>query len=1566
MLLNSGEIGATLSAALCGPLACGDGGTEPPPDPPRPTTVTVTPATAELTALGATVQLSAQVLDQYGQVMAGAAVSWSSSAATVAAVDGSGLVTGAGNGAATITATAGSASGTAAVTVAQRTSTVAVAPAADTVVERDTVRFESEARDANGHAVAGAEFTWASGDTSVAVVDASGQPFTWASGDTSVAVVDASGQVTGAGAGEVEVAATSSGVTGRAQLTVVAPAPTAVAVTPDTVALTALGQTVQLAAEVLDQAGRVMEGEPVSWASGDTMVATVDGSGLVGAVANGAATITATAGSASGEAVVTVMQSAGSVVVSPAAATIALGDTVRLAAEVFDENGHLVAGAEFSWASSDVSVATVDASGLVRGAGEGTATITATAGDALGTSEITVENPDRAALVALYEATDGPNWVSNEGWLTDAPLGEWYGVDTNGPGRVIRLDLGGRWDSEAQVYIPHGLTGPIPPELGSLANLTWLGLSRNALSGPIPPELGSLANLTWLNLEFNELTGPIPPELGKLVNLQWLGLGKNNLTGPIPPELGSLAELTGLSLWGNQLSGPIPPELGNLANLTWLNLEFNELTGPIPPELGNLANLTSLSLSGNALSGPIPPELGSLANLTSLSLSRNALSGPIPPSLLRLDELRYFYIGGNALCVPGTSAFDAWLQAIESHDAVGSSFCNAVDVAVLKSLYDATGGPGWTESGGWPGEGFVEDWYGVSVDSLGRVTELDLARNGLEGQLPQHLGSLFQMTVLRIGGNALTGRLPLSLTAAPLREFHYADTELCAPTDVSFQTWLNAIPSQEGTGVECAPLTEREILEILYNGTGGPNWTNNDKWLTDAPLGDWYGVRVDNQGRAIILGLGDNNLTGRIPPELGNLANLRRLNLGGSPLTGPIPPELGNLANLTELHLYATNLTGPIPPELGNLANLRWFSLFNSRVSGPIPPELGNLANLRWFSLFNSRVSGPIPPELGNLSSLTHLYLSHNDLTDAIPPELGNLSALQLLELNNNELTGPVPPAIGGMSSLRWLALAHNPGMQGALPLELTALRQLDWLLAAGTELCVPPDSGFQAWLEGVYKRRIMHCIEGVPPMAYLTQAVQSREFPVPLVAGEKALLRVFPTVRQATTEGIPPVRARFYLGNRETHVVDIPGKPAPIPTEVDESSLLKSANAEIPQQVVQPGLEMVIEVDPNGTLDPSLGVAKRIPETGRLAVDVRTMPLFDLTLIPFIWTDTQDSSIVDLIEAIGADPQNHDMLWQTRTLLPVGDLAVTEHEPVQTSTNNLFMLLFETRAIRVMEGGTGHYMGMMAPPVTYASGIAFSPGRSSFSVPRPDIIAHELGHNLSLPHAPCGGARDPDPGYPYPDGSTGAWGYDFRDGGKLVRPSTSDLMSYCGPPDGISDYNFTNALRFRLSDADNVGQQDHGRKQRSLLLWGRVGSDSVPFLEPAFVVDAPAALPDSAGGYRVTGQTTSDDELFSISFAMPSVADGDGSSAFAFVLPVQSRWSDALATITLSGPGGSFTLDADSDLSVTILRNPRNGQVRGILRDLPDPATAAAFAAGLSLEVLFSRGIPAATAWRR
>ena len=432
--------------------------------------------------------------------------------------------------------------------------------------------------------------------------------------------------------------------------------------------------------------------------------------------------------------------------------------------------------------------------------------------------------------------------------------------------------------------------------------------------------------------------------------------------------------------------------------------------------------------------------------------------------------------------------------------------------------------------------------------------------------------------------------------------------------------------------------------------------------------------------------------------------------------------------------------------------------------------------------------------------------------------------------------------------------------------------------------------------------------------------------------------------------------------------------RPVPIPTEVDESSLDKSVNAEIPGRVIQPGLEMVIEVDPGGTLDPSLGVAKRIPETGRLPVDVRAMPVFDLTLVPFIWTETGDESIVSLVREIAASPDTHELLADTRTLLPIHEIEVTAHEPVLSSSNDSWDLLRRTTAIRAMEGGTGHYMGMMAPPRTGPAGIARLPGRSSFAGAGAFVIAHELGHNLNLFHAPCGGAGGPDPSFPYSGGSIGAWGYDFRDGGQLVPPSASDLMSY-GDRRWISDYSFTNALRFRVSDADSVGLPSPpvaAPPTKALLLWGGVHGDSVPFLEPAFVVEAPAVLPRARGDHRLAGLSADGRELFApwLRYA------GGGRRRWKCQLRLHAPHSARLGRQpgkhhTLSGPGGSATLDDSTDRPMAILRDPRTGQVRGFLSDLPPVETQTAAdalgqGAGQGMEALFSRGIPGVEAWRR
>ena len=790
--------------------ACGESGTQSPaaPEPPRPTNVAVRPAEARLIALDATVQLTSEVRDQNGRLMSGADVSWTSSDAVVAHVNASGLVTAVANGSATITADAGGATGTATVTVEQEATALTLGPEALTFrALGDTVRLVAEATDANGHPIA----------------------VTWTSSEAAVAHVDAAGLVTAVGNGSARITATA-GAAIRSAVVVVEQVAVVLELAPEAVQFRALGDTLRLVAEATDANGHAIES--VTWISSNAAVASVDASGVVTARGNGSARITATASGAISSATVTVEQEAVALGGLPTADTLLWygepGDTLRLVVTAaVDANGHPVErvpveSIPIKWSTSLSGVATVDDGGLVKGAGEGFATITATAAN-LGeaSTELTVINRDRATLAAFYHATGGPGWRCNENWITHVPMDTWCGVGTS-----VRADgvvmVTGLWLGY------NNLTGPIPPELTSLASLEELLLYNNQLTGPIPPELGNLAGLGSLALYGNQLTGPIPPELGNLASLGWLAVHGNQLTGPIPPELGNLARISGLYLGRNALTGPIPPELGNLARLRGLDLRQNALTGPIPPELGNLASLEELLLNNNQLAGPIP-ELGNLTTLRELDLGHNALTGPIPPELGNFANLESLSFNNNQLAGPIPE-----------------------------------------------------------LGNLARLRELDLGGNALTGPIPPELGNLARLGRLNLGGNQLTGPIP-------------------------------------------------------------------------PELGDLANLNS--------LSLSSNQLTGPIPSELGNLVNLEALSLSNNQLTGSIPRELGGLVNLQSwLVLHGNQLTGPIPPELGNLTWLVQLNLGSNQLTGPIPAELGNLTRLFSLRLHgNAALSGRLPETLTGL-----------------------------------------------------------------------------------------------------------------------------------------------------------------------------------------------------------------------------------------------------------------------------------------------------------------------------------------------------------------------------------------------------------------------------------------------------------------------------------------------------------------------------------------------------------------------------------------------------------------------
>lgn len=176
------------------------------------------------------------------------------------------------------------------------------------------------------------------------------------------------------------------------------PVATTVGITPGSQALTAIGATAQLTAEVRDQNGQVMGGAGVTWNSEAPTVVSVTQTGMVTALSEGSATITASAGGATGTSTVTVAQAVSSIAVTPATATIQTGETVQLTAQARDANNNMVDGVTFTWSSQSSTIASVDNSGVVTGSEAGSTTVTATSEGVDGTAEITVERPPIASV----------------------------------------------------------------------------------------------------------------------------------------------------------------------------------------------------------------------------------------------------------------------------------------------------------------------------------------------------------------------------------------------------------------------------------------------------------------------------------------------------------------------------------------------------------------------------------------------------------------------------------------------------------------------------------------------------------------------------------------------------------------------------------------------------------------------------------------------------------------------------------------------------------------------------------------------------------------------------------------------------------------------------------------------------------------------------------------------------------------------------------------------------------------------------------------------------------------
>lgn len=223
----------------------------------------------------------------------------------------------------------------------------------------------------------------------------SGRMVVWSSSNPELAVVDRTGLVTALASGDVSVQAVIDGYGGGAHITVVRAPVATIAITPSVTALP-VGTNQQLTTTLRDEFGHVLPGRLVTWTSSDPPLASLDGIGVVTAVGlGGSLTITAASDGQPGSAQVTVVPfSVATVSVDPSSREVVAGATSRLAATLRDIGGRVLLGRSVTWSSSDTSVATVDATGVVRGVRPGgPVTISAFREGQTGAAQITVVPP---------------------------------------------------------------------------------------------------------------------------------------------------------------------------------------------------------------------------------------------------------------------------------------------------------------------------------------------------------------------------------------------------------------------------------------------------------------------------------------------------------------------------------------------------------------------------------------------------------------------------------------------------------------------------------------------------------------------------------------------------------------------------------------------------------------------------------------------------------------------------------------------------------------------------------------------------------------------------------------------------------------------------------------------------------------------------------------------------------------------------------------------------------------------------------------------------------------------